>query len=549
MSAGGDDQVTRNKDDSMKFVDSLLDMKLQDTVLDQQATEDLAARCLAKFDDTEADPKCRAISLYTLLAQIRAGNVSMLPLIPDLCQRLKASSVLTQPVTDAAAEDFHRQIINTISVILDLSPEKLVDESFGAAMHYLVQLVSCKHVEIAIMACKFWAKYAGISANITIRKHWLSLLFPEMSLLIKALMDQMIYHPAYAEHIEKFGSRCLNAAASEESLPGNVEAFVNLRNLAAVAFEHVVRVYPADLVCATFRPLLEKRIESDSWPEKEAVILALAAFTQGGGTPDAMRDSYSLLIPRVLDCYADPHPLLRSVACLAMPKLVGRQLRGVKDPWSRVLTSTARATRDSSAAVRRTAIHALSSLLAYGTPSGAAGPSSGVGDHTGKLVDALVRADQYDMDPDTRCVYFECVSHLVGRTNGWLTAADMDRLMPPLIDAWRSQPWDRAMDAKKTGSIIDPDLGIVPFSVALGTIATYGKSLFIPFAESVFEKACTDIKGCVFNIPNISASSTDRDNILSYVRFRATVRTDDALLSCSYCVVSLLYCCCNAFNK
>ena len=504
--------MTRNKDDSMQFIDSLLDMKLQSTALDDRATEDLAQRCLAKFDDAQADAGCRAASLYTILAQIRAGNTSMLVHVPDLCQRLRSSSVLTQPISGAAAEeDLHRQIVNAISAVLDVSPDKLVDESFGPAMHYLVQLVSCDHVEVATMACKFWAKYAGISANTTIRKHWLGLLFPEMSLLIKALMDRMIYRPGYVEHVHKFGSN------ADESLPDDVERLVNVRNVAAVAFEHVVRVYPADLVCATFRPLLEARVESGSWSEKEAAILALAAFTQGAGTPDAMRDAYSSVVPRVLDCYSDPNPFLRGVACLTMPKLVGRRLYGVKDPWSRVLTSTARATRDSSAEVRRTAMHALSALLAHGTPSvAAARQSAGIGGHTARLVDALVRAEKYGMDAETRRVYFDCVSHLVGRAADSLTTEDMNALLPPLIDAWKSQSSDhRTTDAasKKTAaSCLDPDLGLVPFSVALGNVATYGKSLYAPFAESVFEKACTDIKGCVFANHRIFLCSTDSDN-------------------------------------
>ena len=480
----------------MKFVQSLFELKLHDTALDQQATADLAERCLAKFDDTEAALECRAISLYTLVAQITAGNVSMLAHIPDICRRLKTRSILTQPVTDAGAEDYHRHIINAISVILDFSPDKLVDESFGPTMHYLVQLVRCKRVEIAVLACKFWAKYAGVPANIAIRQRWMSLLVPEMSSLIKALMDQMRYHPAYAEHVEQAGAQCVNSSVGEKlaQQPNDIELFANLRNLASVAFEHVAHVYAPQLVCATFKPLLEKRIESDSWLDKEAAMLAVAAFTQGAGTPDAMRSCYSLIVARVMDCYADVHPLLRSVACLTMSKLVGRRLHGVVDQWSRVLSCTAKATRDPTAVVRRTAIRALSDLLAYGTPVS----GDGISGHTAaRLVNALVRAGQYEMDPETRCVYFECISHLVGRANESLTAADMDRLMPPLVDAWLSQPCYHQAAAENTDSIINPDHGIVPFSVALGTIATYGKSLYAPFAERIFEKACADIKGCV----------------------------------------------------
>ena len=54
----------------------------------------------------------------------------------------------------------------------------------------------------------------------------------------------------------------------------------------------------------------------------------------------------------------------------------------------------------------------------------------------------------------------------------------------------------RVCFGRQGGSVAsDPDLGIVPLSVALGTVAAYGKSLCAPFAERVFEKACADIEG------------------------------------------------------
>jgi len=147
--------------------------------------------------------------------------------------------------------------------------------------------------------------------------------------------------------------------------------------------------------------------------------------------------------------------------------------------------------------VRSIATRALCTLLAYGTGSDAGGRSSGISGHTSRLVDDLVRAGQCDMDPETRCTYFECLSHLVGRAGDSLSPTDMERLMPGLIDAWKSQPWDRAMDGESDCAVDDPQLTIVPFTVALTNIATYGKSLFAPFAERVFEKACTDIEGDV----------------------------------------------------
>lgn len=223
--------------------------------------------------------------------------------------------------------------------------------------------------------------------------------------------------------------------------------------------------------------------------------MALAAFTEGTGTPDAMRDCYALVVPRIIDCYADPQPLLRSIACFTMPKLVGHRLRGLKDPWSRVLTCTAKATRDPFPEVRSNSTRALANLLAYGTGVNGAGRSGGIGGHTSRLVDALVRARQCDMDPETRCAYFDCVSHLVGRASDSLSPTDMESLLPPLIEAWKSQLWDRAMDGENPSAFDDPRLTIVPFTMALANIATYGKTLYAPYAECVFEKACSDIEG------------------------------------------------------
>jgi len=494
MSCGDCEGVARESDELIQFVESLSDFKLQDTALDLQATNDLTERCLAKFDDSETPLDCRAISLYAVVAQISSGNELMLAYIPDICLRLQTRSVLLQPTIGAGAKEFHREVINAISVVIESAPEKLVNDSFGPVMQYLVRLVSCEDVEIAIFACDFWVKYAGVPTIPMVRKQWIAAFQPELPTLITALMEQMIYRPAHAEHLEQFSSRCSNAER-EKSLPGDVESFANLRNLAAIAFEHVANVYPAELVCATFRPLLEQRIESESWSEKEGAIMALAAFTEGTGTPDAMRDCYALVVPRVIDCYSDPRPLLRSIACFTMPKLVGHRLRGLKDPWSRVLTCTAKATRDSCSEVRSIAIRALSTLLAYGSGSSGGGRSTGIGGQTSRLVDALVRAGQCEMDPETRCAYFECVSHLVGRASDSLSHTDMERLMPPLIDAWKSQPWDRAMDGERVSIVDDPQLTIAPFTMALANIATYGKWLYAPYAERVFEKACTDIEG------------------------------------------------------
>jgi len=102
-------QAAPDDDDTLKFLELLFQLKLHDTPLCERTTGDLVRQCLDKFDDDRATLDCRAISLYTLAAQIDAGNSAMLVHIPDIGRRLKDASVLALPVA-AGAEGFHRQV-------------------------------------------------------------------------------------------------------------------------------------------------------------------------------------------------------------------------------------------------------------------------------------------------------------------------------------------------------------------------------------------------------------------------------------------------------
>jgi len=104
--------VACTDDDTLKFLDQLYEMKLHNTALCQQTTDELARQCLAKFDDHQSTLECRAVALYALVAQMAARNPSMLVHVPDIGRRLKTASVLQLPVDDTAgAKGFHRQVV------------------------------------------------------------------------------------------------------------------------------------------------------------------------------------------------------------------------------------------------------------------------------------------------------------------------------------------------------------------------------------------------------------------------------------------------------
>ena len=227
----------------------------------ERATKDLAKRCLAKFDEANSSPDVRVFSLSIILSQISNGNSAMLAYLPEMCRRLKDCSDLMLSVSGTETHDFHCQVINAASIIFKSSLTNLVDGCCDPLVHCLVQLVACHDIEVASLACEFWAQYCATPiSTASVRRRWMTVFEPQLPRLIEALLDQMIFR----EHIE----RC--------TLEGVCQR-------AVAALKSITRKYPANLICATCVPLMQTRIESDSWPVKEAAIRALPVFALSTG--------------------------------------------------------------------------------------------------------------------------------------------------------------------------------------------------------------------------------------------------------------------------
>jgi len=225
------------------------------------AADDLARRCLAKFDDEEASPELRAFALGVVVSQVSAGNLAMLAHVPDICRSLKEFATRMRPITGTGSKDFYRQITDASSMILGLPvPQPCpADAWLTPLMQYFVQLASCRDVKTAKRACEFWSSIHVIGGG---ARCWATLCARKAQLarLLTSLIDQMIFRDDV--ELSSFESLCRKAEA---------------------AFQTIVGVCPRQLICKTLIPLIEARTESDSWAEKEAAIRALHAFTNAVG--------------------------------------------------------------------------------------------------------------------------------------------------------------------------------------------------------------------------------------------------------------------------
>jgi len=349
------------------------------------------------------------------------------------------------------------------------------------------------------MACKFWAKYAGMSANTTIRKHWMNLLCPET--------DQE------ADGSDDLSS-CVRWARSELRFE-RWRVAAGWRRGAGQPAQHSCGRLRARCPRLPSRAGLRhvqttargtQRIQSDFWPEKGAAILALAAFTQGTETPDAMRDSYSIVVPRILNCYVDQNPFCAPPHAWRCRSSSGAGCVAWKTrgqgylPWH--CEGDSRLQRRSkqnrhTLAVRLSRLRDAAQAALQDSPMVSAVTRLNWSTRWYVQITITRWTPIRDACTSTACLTWwdEPATHM--------TNNDMRLLMPPLLDAWKSQTWDPTVQwMRKKNCFVSwswswncSDQRDSPE----GIIATYGKStLYAPFAECVFEKPCTDINGCVF---------------------------------------------------
>ena len=167
---------------------------------------------------------------------------------------------------------------------------------------------------------------------------WITAVQGRVRQFIPKLINCLVYHDDHAAFLEHHGSTTAENSYNNP-MPDNITCHSDIRNYSALALETMSRLFPAE-VTLVFRPILEKWIDSEDWKEIEAIILALSAYTAAVGLPASMREVYPAVVPKILDYFSHPKPLVRSIACFAMPHFFNYDIKGMKDPFSKVLYTT-----------------------------------------------------------------------------------------------------------------------------------------------------------------------------------------------------------------
>ena len=175
----------------------------------------------------------------------------------------------------------------------------------------------------------------------------------------------------------------------------------------------------------------------------------------------------------MLEQYSHPKPLVRSITCFTMQQFINVHVKGVKDPFNKMIKCTLNLLRDQNSEVQEMALNSLSAMLAFANRD--------ITPFSKKLISELSQADS-SLRGRARFTYYECISHVFGRLAALLSASDSEQLLVPLMNQWRTLKWNTPEqsehDKEETFRLCQ----------ALCVIATFAKSSFTPHNDEIFGK-------------------------------------------------------------
>ena len=444
--------------------------------MDRNAMEKLMPLCVGKLKHD--DIAVRAGACQVVADQLRAQNVHMTPYLVAIAKCLGSSENvdLSQGKENKRSHAiFHKNACDIITEMQYSKPELLMP-SFRPLGQYLVSCTSHRNRSISTAACNYWARLLVPPVASQLIEAWLPAVLNKLGKLVPSFLKCMLYTEDHLRYLEK-DHRDDDREAEEENL-NKLEEFTNQRNFAALGFENICRIFQNEVIII-FKPLVPKWLNSDDWLQVEAMLLAIGAFTKAVGTPREMSDIYRDLIPHMLEQYSHPKPLVRSITCFTMQQFINISVKGVKDPFNKMMKCTLNLLQDQNQEVQEMALNSLSAMLAFANRD--------ITSFSKKLISELSQADS-SLKGRARFTYYECISHVFGRLAALLAAPDTEELLTPLMNRWRTLEWNTPeqsdSDKEETFRLCQ----------ALCVIATFAKSGFAPYDDEIFSKVVPYMK-------------------------------------------------------
>ena len=462
MSAGWS-EADRNLDspDDSVVMQGLQSLTHEGSDLDDKGLQAVLPKCLDKLQ--HHDIAIRATAMMTILSILHDEKLALDKHVTMIAKKLQQPNLVD---LKAGIENkthhamLHKSLCAAVVQLQMWYPDKLMPH-FKAIGQYVISCTGHRNHDISSAACGYWAKLRLPPVPSNLMELWVPVILSKLGKLVPSLLGCMVYHEKHAEFLQKL--------TNGDKVPDDMATYTNRRNYAALGFENLCQIFPSEM-STVFKPLLEKWLHSDKWQETEAAILALGALTQAAGTPKELRDIYPTLIPRLLELYEHKHPLVRSIVCFTMQHFLNIRMKGVKDPFMKMLKHTLVLLRDELCEVQEMALQSLAAILAYAEHD--------ISPQLRKIIDTLVKCNG-SIKGKGRYSYYECIGHIFGRASGVMDEADAKQLLKPLMTQWDTLDW-AALSNDSSSEVI------ISLCQALCVVAMYHGPGFASYNEIIF---------------------------------------------------------------
>lgn len=247
----------------------------------------------------------------------------------------------------------------------------------------------------------------------------------------------------------------------------------NLRRCAASTLDALSLEYPGDVI-ENALPILQEKIVSTQWPEREAAILAFGAISKS--CIDLAQDKLPTLVPYLVERLRDDESRVRQITCWTISKFAlwvsaeahdgGRYLTYFQPTFEAVVACAL----DNKKIVQEAACSALATFIENSDVELIAYYTGPLVEHFAKCFDVYQRKNMI-MLYDSVSTFVEKIGPVEFGARPEYAAT----LLPPLFRNW--------------DSLSDTDSALWPLLECVSVVAATMEEAFAPYAVPVYERA------------------------------------------------------------
>lgn len=419
-------------------------------------------------------------------------------------------------------KEVKKNVCRSLVALFEIRPDTLIDH-LNEVIQYMIARSKDEESEVALEACEFWLSIPENDHGKNVLRQYLPQLIPffmekmrysaedidsmraeiEDNYLVPDKEDDIRPRFYRSKHDNDHGAQQIACDTEDEQNQdisdldnadfddddddddGCLGASWNIRKCTAAALDCLSHSYADEILPFVFQEL-QKTLNNDDWVVKEAAVLAIGAVAEG--SLNGMLPHLPSLVPYLVECLSDKHPMVRSITCWTISRYTYWIIENPQERhFALVMNGLLKCILDNNKRVQEAACSSFATL--------AEGACLELVPYLNQILSTLVQAfDKYQHK--NLLNLYDAVGTLAESVKQHLNQQKyIDILMPPIIKKWNM--------------LNDTERDLFPLLECLSSIAVALCEGFKPYSEAVFRRCLSLVEQ---NIQQGIAFNSDQEN-------------------------------------